>query len=148
MSEQSDTSIYTEYIMEQSMSLHNKHELECPDCCEMGRNPNCGDEITLEINWDGEVISDMAFTGFGCAISQASTSIMIDLVKGKTRSEALELTETFLAMIKREITDESELECLEDAVALKNVCNMPARVKCAVLAWHTLQTLMESSCER
>ena len=64
---------------------------------------------------------------------------MIDLIKGKTVDEALRLVDLFLDMIKREITDDDELEELEDAIALKNISNMPARVKCAVLAWHTLK---------
>jgi len=132
-------SIYTELIMEHSASKHNRRTLENPSVSEKGHNPSCGDEITLELKYDGDIISDMAFTGQGCAISQASTSIMIDLIKGKTKEEAMNLVETFIGMIKREITDEEELEILEDAFVFKNISNMPARVKCAVIAWHTLK---------
>ena len=89
------------------------------------------------------VIDDLAFTGQGCAISQASTSIMIDTLIGKTKDEALEIINTFIGMIKREITDEEELEKLEEAIAFKNISNMPARVKCAVLAWHTIKDLLD-----
>ena len=85
------------------------------------------------------IVKDAAYTGHGCAISQASADMMIDVIKGKTVTEALRLTELFLNMIKREVTDDDELEELEDAIALKNISNMPARVKCAVLAWHTLK---------
>ena len=84
----------------------------------------------------------MAFTGHGCAISQASTSVMIDTLKGKTIEEAKELIKTFIGMIDREITDDGELERLEDAIAFKNVSNMPARVKCAILAWRTLEKII------
>ena len=84
----------------------------------------------------------MAFSGHGCAISQSSTSIMIDTLKGKTIKQAKEIIETFISMIKREITDEKELEKLEDAIAFKNVSNMPARVKCALLAWHTIEDML------
>ena len=91
---------------------------------------------------DGDTISDMAFSGHGCAISQASTSIMIDTLKGKTVEEAKEIIKTFIEMIKREITDEEELKKLEDAIAFRNVSNMPARVKCALLAWHTLEDIL------
>ena len=84
----------------------------------------------------------MAFSGHGCAISQASTSIMIDTLKGKTIDEAKEIIKTFIGMIKREITDEEELKKLEDAIAFKNVSNMPARVKCALLAWHTIEDML------
>ena len=86
-------------------------------------------------NVNGDVIEDMAFSGHGCAISQASTSIMIDTLKGKTVEEAKQIIDTFIGMIKREITDEAELKKLDEAIALKNVSNMPARVKCALLAW-------------
>lgn len=131
-------SIYTEIITEHNASKHNKHELEGANIVENGHNPSCGDEITLQLKVNDGIIEDASFTGIGCAISQASTSIMIDLIKGKTVKEAKELTHTFIGMIKREITDDKELEELEDALAFKNVSNMPARVKCAVLAWHTL----------
>lgn len=130
-------SIYTEIITEHNSSNHNKHALEGANIIENGHNPSCGDEITLQLKIDKGIVKDASFTGVGCAISQASTSIMIDLIKGKTVEEAKELTHTFIGMIKREITDENELEALEDALAFKNISNMPARVKCAVLAWHT-----------
>ena len=78
----------------------------------------------------------------GCAISQASTDIMIDLIRGQKVEKARELAEKFIGMIKREITDEDELEELDEALALQNVSNMPARVKCAVLAWHTLDNAL------
>jgi nitrogen fixation NifU-like protein len=136
--------IYTELIMEHSTSKHNKRKLKSPDLLEKGHNPSCGDEITLELKLKGNIIQDLAFTGQGCAISQASTSIMIDLIKGKPITEALNLTETFIGMIKREITDDEELYALEDAMAFKNISNMPARVKCAVLAWHTLQEALDN----
>lgn len=132
-------SIYTELITEHNASKHNKHPLEDASIVEKGHNPSCGDEITLQLKLKDNVIENAAFTGVGCAISQASTSIMIDLIKGKTVEEARQLVHTFIGMIKREITDENELESLEDALAFKNVSNMPARVKCAVLAWHTLE---------
>jgi nitrogen fixation NifU-like protein len=132
-------SVYTELIMEHNKNSRNKHSLEGADLSEHGHNPSCGDDITLELKFDGDIISDAAFTGSGCAISQASTSIMIDLIKGKSIEEALELVETFIAMIKKDIEDPQELRKLKDAMALKNISNMPARVKCAVLSWHTLK---------
>ncbi|MFP4372201.1 MAG: Fe-S cluster assembly sulfur transfer protein SufU [Halanaerobium sp.] len=132
-------SVYTELIMEHNKNSRNKHSLEDADLSEHGHNPSCGDDITLELKFDGDIISDAAFTGSGCAISQASTSIMIDLIKGKSIEEALQLVETFIAMIKKDIDDQQELRKLKDAMALKNISNMPARVKCAVLSWHTLK---------
>ena len=135
--------VYNELIMEHSMNSYNKRKLENADFSCMGHNPNCGDEITLEIKLNGNIIEDMAFSGHGCAISQASTSIMIDTLKGKTIDEAKEIIKTFIEMIKREIKDESELKKLEDAIAFKNVSNMPARVKCAILAWHTIEDMLK-----
>lgn len=137
--------MYNELIMEHSMNSYNKKKLSCADYCEIGHNPNCGDEITLELKLNGNVIEDMAFTGHGCAISQASTSIMIDTLKGKTVEEAKEIIKTFIEMIKREITDEQELKKLEDAIAFRNVSNMPARVKCALLAWHTVEDILNKN---
>ena len=134
--------VYNELIMEHSMNSYNKKKLEHADFCEIGHNPNCGDEITLELNVKDGKIEDMAFSGHGCAISQASTSIMIDTLKGKTLEEAKEIIKAFIGMIKREITDEAELEKLEDAVAFQNVSHMPARVKCALLAWHTIEDML------
>ena len=142
MDELSD--VYNDIIMEHSMNSYNKKELEGATCCKMGHNPNCGDEIKLEVKINGDIIEDLAFTGHGCAISQASTSIMIDTLKGKTIEQAKEIIETFIGMIKREITDEEELKKLEDAIAFKNVSNMPARVKCALLAWHTIEKCLGS----
>lgn len=136
--------VYNDLIMEHSMNSYNKKKLESSDYEELGHNPSCGDEITLEVKMNGDVIEDMAFMGHGCAISQASTSIMIDTLKGKTITEAKEIIKTFIAMIKREEIEDSALEKLEDAIAFKNIQHMPARVKCALLAWHTLEKIIES----
>ncbi len=137
--------VYNELIMEHSMNSYNKKKLEKSDLCEIGHNPNCGDEITLEVKLNGNIIEDMAFSGHGCAISQASTSIMIDTLKGKTIDEAKEIINTFIEMIKRETKNEKDLKKLEEAIAFKNVANMPARVKCALLAWHTLEDMLEKN---
>ena len=135
--------VYNDLIMEHSMHSENKRELKDADFEEMGHNPNCGDEIKLELKLDGDIIEELAFTGHGCAISQSSTSIMIDTLQGKTIKQAKEIIQTFIGMIKREQESEEELEKLEDAIAFKNVSNMPARVKCAVLAWHTIKDLLD-----
>ena len=139
------TEVYNELIMEHSMNSYNKKKLENADYCEIGHNPNCGDEITLELKVNGDAIEDMAFSGHGCAISQATTSIMIDTLKGKTIKEAKEIIKIFIEMIKRETTSEKELKKLEDAIAFRNVSNMPARVKCALLAWHTVEDMLNKN---
>ena len=135
--------LYTEVIGEHSRSSENKGELAAATVRERGHNPSCGDEITLELQIENGIIKDAAFTGVGCAISQASTDIMIDLMRGKTVEEAQRLAQLFTSMIKREVTDDAALEELDEAIALKNISNMPARVKCAVLAWHTLEDVLK-----
>ena len=134
--------VYNDLIMEHSMNSYNKKKLQSCDFCEKGHNPNCGDEIELQVKLDGDKIADMAFTGHGCAISQSSTSIMIDVLKGKTIEEAKKIIETFINMIKREPQTEEDLKELDEAIAFKNIANMPARVKCALLAWHTMEDLL------
>ena len=104
------TEVYNDLIMEHSMNSYNKKKLEDANYCEVGHNPNCGDEITLELKIKDTVIEDMAFLGHGCAISQASTSIMIDTLRGKTVEQAKEIIKTFIEMIKRETTDEEQLK--------------------------------------
>ncbi|WP_315005602.1 Fe-S cluster assembly sulfur transfer protein SufU [uncultured Selenomonas sp.] len=135
--------LYTEVIGEHSRSPENKGELAAATVRERGHNPSCGDEITLELQIENGIIKDAAFTGVGCAISQASTDIMIDLMRGKTVEEAQRLAQLFTSMIKREVTDDAALAELDEAIALKNISNMPARVKCAVLAWHTLEDVIK-----
>lgn len=134
--------IYTQIITEESRNPKNKRYLNHPTHEEKGHNPSCGDEITLQLQIENGVIKDASYVGIGCAISQASTSLMIDLVKGKTLEEAKKLCEIFLAMITEGLEGD-ELKLLKDAVALKNISTMPARVKCAVLAWHTLKNIID-----
>lgn len=136
--------IYTELILEQSRNKLNRRDLEHPTHKELGHNPSCGDEITLQLMVVDDVIEDISYTGHGCAISQASTSIMCDTVKSLTMKEALVLCQKFIAMVKGEIESEEELEDLGDAVAFESIQNLPARVKCAVLPWYTLKDIIEN----
>jgi nitrogen fixation NifU-like protein len=137
--------LYNDLIMEHGMNSYNKKELDNPNFSELGHNPSCGDEIKLEMKLDGNKIEDMAFTGHGCAISQASTSIMIDVLKGKTIEEAKEIISIFIKMIDREKVSDEELEKLEEGLAFKNIQNMPARVKCALLAWKTMDEIIDKN---
>ena len=137
--------VYNVLIMVHCLNSYNLNCLDKCDFCELGHNPNCGDEIKLQVKLNGDIIEDMAFLGHGCAISQSSTSIMIDTLKGKTIKEAKEIIKIFIDMIKRETKSEKELKKIEDAIAFKNVSNMPARVKCALLAWHTMEDLLEKN---
>ena len=131
--------IYTELIAEESRSTEHRRHLDAPTAVLKGRNPSCGDEIALELRVRDGVVEEAAFTGVGCAISQASTSLMIGLVKGQPTKKAKALAATFLRMIKGEISeDDPAIEALGDAAALQGVSQLPARVKCAVLSWRTL----------
>jgi len=136
--------IYTKLLAEHSNSKRNKHHIENPTTVMKGINPNCGDEIELELREKEGVIVDASFTGIGCAISQASASVMIDLIKGKTTDEALKLATTFLSMIMNQITDKEQLKVLDAAAAFRDISHMPARVKCAVLAWNTLENALKN----
>ncbi|HSP47208.1 MAG TPA: SUF system NifU family Fe-S cluster assembly protein [Clostridiaceae bacterium] len=138
-------SLYTQLILEHNADKRNKRTIPDFTFEERGHNPSCGDEITIQVKIEDGVIEDLAYTGSGCAISQASASMMIDLLQGKTVEEAMETIEVFLGMIKREINDMDYLEeTLDEAFVLQNISNLPARVKCAVLAWHTLKEAMNS----
>lgn len=137
-----NNTFYSEILTDHNLRPEHKHELECANFSHEGINPSCGDDIVLNLLIEGGVIKDGSYTGSGCAISQASADIMLDLVIGRTTEDAKRLSEIFLRMIKGEITDE-ELEELEEAGALQDVSHMPARVKCAVLGWHTMENIIK-----
>ncbi|HAX52264.1 Fe-S cluster assembly sulfur transfer protein SufU [Muricomes intestini] len=137
--------LYNQIIVENSRAQWNRHPVEDKTISLEGVNPSCGDDIVLELRVKDGIIEDAGFVGDGCAISQASASIMVDLVKGKSVEEAKKLMKLFFRMIKGEITDEEQIKELEDAAALQGVSHMPARVKCAVLAWHTLEEALEEN---
>lgn len=135
--------IYTELIMDHNKSNHNKRELESPTHVERGHNPNCGDDLTVQLDVREGIVEDAAFIGVGCAISTASASILMDLVKGKKIEEVEGIIEGFLKMIKKEELSEEERVLLGDAVFLENISNMPARVKCATLAWNGIKVAIK-----
>ncbi len=129
---------YNEILTEHNISPLHKHDIENPDIVLEGVNPSCGDDIFLKLKVKDGVIEDGGFVGDGCAISQASADIMLDQIIGMNAEDALKMGEIFMKMIKGEATEE-EIESLDEASALRDIAHMPARVKCAVLAWHTLK---------
>ena len=133
---------YNEILTEHNIHPEFKHDIPDADIVLAGVNPSCGDEIQLKLKLDGDTIADGAFVGDGCAISQASASLMIDLVKGRSIEDARRLIGLYFDMIKGKITPE-QLDDLEDAAALQGIAHVPARVKCAVLAWHTLEEALD-----
>lgn len=119
-----------------------KHDIEGADIVLDGINPSCGDEIQLKLKTDGDIITDGAFVGDGCAISQASTDIMLGMIIGQSKETALKYADIFMRMIRGEATDE-EIDSLEEASALRDISHMPARVKCAMLGWRTLSEALK-----
>ena len=140
-------SFYNEILTEHNIHPEFKHDLPNADIVLEGVNPSCGDHIWLKLKTDGDKITDGAFVGDGCAISQASADIMLDLIIGKSEEEARHLADLFLRMIKGE-AGENEIEELEEAGALVDVSHMPARVKCAVLGWHTMEEMLDKKNEK
>lgn len=134
--------LYREILNEHNINPTHKINMENPTFCLEGVNPSCGDQITLQLKiGDDGKISDASFIGSGCAISQASTDMMADLIIGKTKEEALKLAEIFDKMIKGTVSEE-ELEQLDEAAALQDISHMPARVKCAMLSWRTMKQML------
>lgn len=130
-------SFYNEILTEHNMHPDFKHDIADADIVLDGVNPSCGDEIQLKLKTDGDIITDGAFVGDGCAISQASADIMLGMVIGCKKEDALKKSDIFMRMIRGEATEE-EIESLEEASALRDISHMPARVKCAMLGWRTL----------
>lgn len=131
--------LYTDIITEYAADKAHWHPLEHPDVTLRGVNPSCGDEISLALEIKDGVIQRVGLTGSGCAISSASASVLADMMEGLEAQEAKRLAQLFISMIRGDAQTEEELEELEDAAAFRGLSKMPARTKCAVLAWHTLE---------
>ena len=136
-------SFYNEILTEHNIHPDFKHDIPDADIVLDGVNPSCGDEIQLKLKIDGDVIIDGAFVGDGCAISQASTDIMLGMIIGRKKEEAVKMGNTFMRMIRGEASEE-EIESLEEASALRDISHMPARVKCAMLGWRTLSEALKN----
>ena len=132
---------YNEILTDHNLHPAHKHDLPDANLVLEGVNPSCGDDIWLKLKVENDKIVDGAFVGDGCAISQASADMMLDLIIGKSKDEARKLADIFLRMIKGTVSEE-ELDALEEASVLKDIAHMPARVKCAVLGWHTMEELI------
>ena len=139
-------SLYREILNEHNINPAHKKNLENPSLTLHGVNPSCGDNITLYLKTDGAKITDGSFEGSGCAVSQASVDMMLDLIIGKEKDEALRLGTIFMNMIQGKATEE-EIEELDEAGLLQDVSHMPSRVKCAVLGWRTMKEMLETKIE-
>ena len=132
--------LYSDVVMFHYKNSSHRGKLENPTAEREGSNLSCGDSLQLYVEIKGDILKRVAFEGHGCAVSMASASILADLVEGKSKENANKIIEEFYKMIKGENFD---AELLGDAVVFENLKQFPVRVKCATLAWHTLQQLLE-----
>lgn len=133
--------LYQEIILDHYRQPRGRGELEPPKITQEGFNPSCGDEVIIDLRVEDGRITDVRFHGHGCSISQASASMMTEAVRGKTLAEAHALIQQATALVKGEL--DGDFETLGDIVALAGVRYFPVRVKCATLAWHTLEEALK-----
>lgn len=127
--------LYQEVILDHYKNPQHKKLSPTYDAQVHHINPSCGDEITLNITLSGENVANVSWDGVGCSISQASMSILSDLVLGKTLAQVQEISDSFMALMQSKGTQTGDENLLEDAVALAGVSQYPARIKCALLGW-------------
>jgi len=133
--------LYQEQILEHSKTPRNFRELANANHKAEGYNPLCGDHFTVYLDLEGDKIHDVSFQGSGCAISKASASMMTQVLKGKSKEEAAKLFENFHSLVTGQ--SEGNPEALGKLAVFAGVSEFPVRVKCATLAWHTLQAALE-----
>ena len=139
--------LYQEVILDHNRSPRNFREItDTPHHAE-GHNPLCGDNITVWVELDGDIISDASFLGNGCAISKASASLMTQAVKGKRVSEAKELFRSFQKLVTGRASPQESKEVLGKLILFAGVSQFPVRVKCASLSWHTMNAALEDAAE-
>ena len=134
--------LYQNVILEHNRSPRNYRPMTEADPHAEGHNPLCGDQVTVWVRTNGDVIEDVSFQGSGCAISRASASLMTSAVKGKTRAEAAELFERFHRLVTGTLAPD-ESETLGKLAVFSGVSEFPIRVKCASLSWHTMRAALE-----
>ena len=134
--------LYQEVILDHNRKPRNFREMENADRRIEGRNPLCGDEITLWVKLEGDRVADVSFKGKGCAVSKSSASLMTSAVKGKTIAETRQLFDRFHDMITGRL-GAGERETMGSLAALGGVSKFPIRVKCASLAWHALKSALD-----
>ena len=134
--------LYQEILLEHNRRPRNFRTLDDATHHANGFNPLCGDEISLQLRVDEETVGDVGFQGHGCAISRASASLLTQAVKGASTAEAMAMFEEFHRMLT-EPDAELDYDLLGDLEMLGGVVAFPTRIKCAVLAWHTLKAAMD-----
>ena len=139
--------LYRDVIVDHNRRPRNFRPMPDADRHAEGFNPLCGDRLTVYLQLDGDLVRDVSFQGSGCAISKASASLMTDAVKGKTLAQAQNLFEGFHRMVTAPTEAEPDLESMGKLAVLAGVREFPARVKCASLAWHTLNAAIKADAE-
>ncbi len=139
--------LYQQVILDHNKRPRNRHPMSAPDRCAEGHNPLCGDHLTLYLQIRDGLVEDISFEGRGCAISTASASLMTETLKGKTLAEAKALFKKFHQLITGGSVETSDGPNLGKLEVFSGVCRYPARVKCATLAWHTLDSALENKNE-
>lgn len=134
--------LYQSIILDHNRRPRNPGPLEPHDRISHGRNPLCGDEVTVWLKLDGDVIADVRFAGKGCAISKASASLMTEAVKGRTVAEAMATFDRVHALVTGKSDPMAERQALGQIAALGGVSRFPVRVKCASLGWHALRNAL------
>ena len=140
--------LYQEVILDHYKRPKNKELKPNPTVQVHHVNTSCGDEITLNLKLSEDFVESVTWTGVGCSISQASTSVMTELLTGKTTSNALELVDEFQKMLQSKGSDLGDESRLEDGVAFAGVAKFPARVKCALLGWMAFKDAVSQRLER
>ncbi len=135
--------LYQEVILDHNKSPRNFRKLEDANRMAEGYNPLCGDQFTVYLKLEGDVIKEISFQGAGCAISKASASMMTASLKGKTEAEAKNLFDRVHKMLLGELDTKNDAHDLGKLLLLSGVCQFPARVKCASLSWHTLKAALK-----
>jgi nitrogen fixation NifU-like protein len=139
--------LYQEIILDHNRHPRNFKKMEDASCSVDGYNPLCGDHYTVYLKMDGDVITEISFQGSGCAISKASASVMSTVLKGRTRAEAEAMFENFHHLVRGENENVKNVEDLGKLAAFAGVSEFPARVKCAILPWHTMKNALEEKKE-
>lgn len=139
--------LYQEVILDHYKRPRNYHSMDTPDGQAEGYNPLCGDQVTVYLRLEGDVVQDVSFEGTGCAISTASASLMTEAVKGKTREEAEEVFDHFHRLLTEQREASGGADELGKLEVLSGVKDYPVRIKCATLAWHALRAALEGKRE-
>ena len=142
------SALYQDVILEHNRAPRNFRRMDDADRHAEGRNPLCGDQITVWLKLDGEVISDVSFDGSGCAISKASASLMTAAVKGKTRAEVEALFGRFREVVTGQTAEDARGDGLGKLVVFSGIAAFPVRVKCATLSWHALKAALDGGAEQ